>query len=159
MNRLNVNDESCSNHFIQWGALAGLKSTQKETKQIIDTLKKRRDLACRMLNEMNGVKVFKPNSTFYIFPDVTEAMRNLGFDDVEQFRRFVLETTGVSFCTRRHFGRPLDKEDRQYIRIAYSGIDLKDIKEGLAKMKKALESPETAREWRLKTGKKRQRPN
>jgi aspartate/methionine/tyrosine aminotransferase len=148
INRLNVNDESCSNHFVQWGALAALKSTKKETKKILDTLRKRRDLTCRMLNEIRGVKVFKPNSTFYIFPDVTDAMRNLGFGDVEEFRRLILETTGVSFCTRRHFGTPLDGEDREYIRLAYSGIDLKDIKEGLTKMKQAIENPEMAEEWR-----------
>jgi aspartate/methionine/tyrosine aminotransferase len=147
-NRLNVNDESCSNHFIQWGALAGLKSTNKETKQIIDTLRRRRDLACKMLNEMMGVKVFRPNSTFYIFPDVTEAMKNLGFGDVEDFRKFVLHTTGVSFCTRCHFGTPMEEEDSHYIRLAYSGIDLKDIKEGLAKMKKAVENPGAAAKWR-----------
>jgi len=148
INRLNVNDESCSNHFIQWGALAGLRSTKKETKQIIDTLRKRRDLACKLLNGIKGVKVFKPNSTFYIFPDVTDAMRNLGFDDVEEFRRFILETTGVSFCTRRHFGTPLESEEREFIRLAYSGIDLKDIREGLLKFKEAAENPEAAEKWR-----------
>jgi len=83
-------------------------------------------------------------------------MRNLGFDDIEEFRRFVLEATGVSFCTRKHFGTPLDGEDREYIRLAYSGIDLKDIREGLAKLKQAIENPEIAREWRRrKTGSKR----
>jgi aspartate/methionine/tyrosine aminotransferase len=147
INRLNVNDESCSNHFIQWAALEALKNTKEETKQIIDTLRERRDLVCEMLNHIKGIKVFKPNSTFYIFPEVTEAMRNLGFSDVEQFRKFVLETTGVSFCTRKHFGTPLDDEKHEFIRLAYSGIDLKDIKEGLTKLKEAIENPVTAGEW------------
>jgi aspartate/methionine/tyrosine aminotransferase len=103
-----------------------------------------------MLNGMKGVKVIRPNSTFYLFPDVTDAMKNLGFEDVEDFRRFVLETTGVSFCTRKHFGTPLEGERRHYIRLAYSGIDVDDIREGLGKMKEALERPELAEEWRNK---------
>ncbi len=148
MNRLNVNDESCSNHFIQWGALEALKATEKETGIILRTLKRRRNLAVRLLKRIKGVKIFKPNSTFYLFPDVTDAMRSLGFTDVEDFRKYVLETTGVSFCTRRHFGTPMDGEHREFIRLAYSGIDLPDIKEGLAKLKEALESPAKAEEWR-----------
>ncbi|MDQ3527543.1 MAG: aspartate aminotransferase, partial [Actinomycetota bacterium] len=42
--------------------------------------------------------------------------------------------TGVSFCTRRHFGRPQPDEDRHYIRLAYSGIDVPDIREGLTRL-------------------------
>jgi len=148
MNRLNVNDESCSNHFIQWGALEALKATEKDTSRILRILKRRRNLAVRMLKKMKGVKIFKPNSTFYLFPDVTDAMRNLGFTEVEDFRKYILHTTGVSFCTRKHFGTPMDGEHREYIRLAYSGIDLPDIKEGLAKMKEALENPAKAEEWR-----------
>jgi aspartate/methionine/tyrosine aminotransferase len=154
INRLNVNDESCSNHFIQYGALEALKNTDEETKEILDTLRERRDLACKMLNEIRGIRVFRPNSTFYIFPDVTEAMANLGFDDVDDFRKYVLETTGVSFCTRKHFGTPLDGEKRKFIRLAYAGIDLKDIGEGLEKFKEAAENRELAEKWR--TGKNRQ---
>jgi aspartate/methionine/tyrosine aminotransferase len=148
MNRLNINDESCSNHFIQWGALEALKATEKDTARILRILKRRRNLAVRMLKKMKGVKIFKPNSTFYLFPDVTDAMRNLGFTEVEDFRKYMLHTTGVSFCTRKHFGTPMDGEHREYIRLAYSGIDLPDIKEGLTKMKEALENPAMVEEWR-----------
>jgi len=52
----------------------------------------------------------------------------------------VLHETGVSFCTRRHFGRPLPGEKNFYIRLAYSGIDISEIKEGLKKFKAFIES-------------------
>jgi len=45
----------------------------------------------------------------------------------------------VSFCTRLHFGRPLEGEDNYYIRMAYSGINLPEIKEGLGKLKAFIE--------------------
>ena len=58
-------------------------------------------------------------------------MRRKGFEDYESFRRALLHQTGVSVCTRLHFGRPLPGESEFYIRLAYSGIDLKDIREAL----------------------------
>ena len=40
-------------------------------------------------------------------------------------------------CT---FGRPLAGEENFYIRLAYSGIDTSEIKEGLGKFKAFIES-------------------
>ena len=83
---------------------------------------------------------FRPNATFYLFPNVTEAMLNKDHTDYDAFRRSVLEETGVSFCTRLHFGRERPGETDRYIRFAYSGIDVERIEEGLAKLKGYLES-------------------
>ena len=80
-----------------------------------------------------------PNATFYLFPNVTEAMANLGIQDYEEFRRAVLHNTGVSFTTRLHFGRAQQGEPEKYIRFAYSGIGVDEINEGIAKLKTFLE--------------------
>jgi aspartate/methionine/tyrosine aminotransferase len=138
--KLNVNDESCPNHFIQYGAIEGLTGDQTEAKQILDTLKERRDAAVDILNSIEGVHCFRPNATFYLFPNVTAAMQNKNLSDYDAFRKSVLTETGVSFCTRLHFGRPLAGEDNYYIRLAYSGIDTAEIKEGLEKFKAFIES-------------------
>ncbi|MHC4156127.1 MAG: pyridoxal phosphate-dependent aminotransferase [Planctomycetota bacterium] len=138
--KLNVNDESCSNHFIQYGAIEGLTGDQSGAEQIVKTLHERRDMAVSMLNSIDGIRCFKPNATFYLFPNVTDAMKRKGFDDYEQFRKAALAETGVSFCTRLHFGRPLPGESQSYIRFAYSGIDVGDIEEGLTRFKEWLES-------------------
>jgi len=139
--KLNVNAESCSNHFIQYGAMEALTGDQSGYHEILRILKQRRDRTVELLNAIDGVTCFKPEATFYLFPDVTEAMKRTGLTDYEQFRTTCLAETGVSFCTRRHFGRPLDGETRLYIRFAYSGIDVGDIEEGLDKLKAFLESP------------------
>ena len=138
--KLNVNDESCPNHFIQYGAIEGLTGDQTEVQQILDTLKQRRDTAVNILNSIEGVHCFRPNATFYLFPNVTAAMQQKGFRDVEEFRRAVLSATGVSVCSRLHFGRPLEGEKNAYIRLAYSGIDTSEIEEGLAKLKTYIQS-------------------
>lgn len=137
--KLNVNDESCSNHFIQYGAMEGLTGDQAGPEDILKTLRERRDTAVDILNTIEGVYCFRPSATFYLYPDVTEAMKHKGIRDYEDFRKTILHETGVSVCTRLHFGRPLEGEDRSYIRLAYSGIDIPEIEEGLEKLKAFIE--------------------
>jgi aspartate/methionine/tyrosine aminotransferase len=137
--KLNVNDESCSNHFIQYGAIEGLTGDQSGPRRVISILKDRRNKAVEMLGSIRGVTCYKPNATFYLFPNVTQAMTNKGIADYSEFRVKVLEATGVSFCTRLHFGRALPGEKGFYVRFAYSGIDTDWIEEGLTKLKAYLE--------------------
>ena len=138
--KLNVNEESCSNHFVQYAAIEGLVGDQSETRQVLKTLKERRDLTVDLLNDIDGISCIRPNATFYLWPNVTGAMQKTGLTDYDDFRRTVLHETGVSFCTRLHFGRPLEGEDNYYIRLAYSGINPPEIKEGLGKLKAFIES-------------------
>lgn len=138
--KLNVNDESCSNHFIQYAVIEGLTGDQSQVIQILETLQQRRDTAVDILNSIDGIRCFRPNATFYLFPNISEAMKKKGFSDYETMRKTILHKTGVSVCTRLHFGRCLEGEKDFYIRLAYSGIDIAEIKEGLNKLKIFFES-------------------
>ncbi len=138
--KLNVNDESCSNHFIQYAALEGLTGEQSEPRRILQILKQRRDAAVHALNAIEGVRCFQPNATFYLYPNITGAMQKKGFNTYDEFRRALLQETGVSVCTRLHFGRALPGETDYYIRLAYSGIDVAQINEGLQQCKEFLET-------------------
>lgn len=137
---LNVNEESCSNHFVQYAAIEGLTGDQTECHKILATLKERRDTAVDFLNIIEGVNCLRPNATFYLWPDVTGAMKKTGLTGYDDFRKTLLHETGVSFCTRLHFGRPLEGEDNFYIRMAYSGIEPAEIKEGLGMFKAFIEN-------------------
>lgn len=132
---LNVNDESCSNHFIQYGAIGGLTGPQDEVTHMLTELKERRDLVVDILQTIPGITCFRPAATFYVYPNVTGLMKEKGFSDYEGFRKDVLHKTGVSFCTRLHFGRPEGKEENKYIRFAYSGIGTDEIREALYKFR------------------------
>ena len=138
--KINVNDESCSNHFIQYGALAGLQGDQSEPQAILNELEARRDATAAGLNAIDGIRTFVPNATFYLFPNVTELMERKGLNDYEEFRRAALHATGVSFTSRIHFGRELEGEPNKYIRFAYSGISVPDIEEGLGLFKEWAEA-------------------
>ena len=62
-------------------------------------------------------------------------MRRKGYENLEKFRIDTMKNTGVAFCTREHFGSPYQDEEKKYIRLAYSGIDRKNISVGLEKFK------------------------
>jgi aspartate/methionine/tyrosine aminotransferase len=139
-NKLNVNVESCTCQFVQYAGLEGLTGDQSGPRAIMETLRERRDIAVDLLNSIPGVKCIKPNASFYLYPDVTELMGKKGFGgNYDAFAEDVLTKTGVSFCTRMHFGRPLPGETRRYIRLAFSGINVEDIRTGLTALKRYAE--------------------
>jgi aspartate/methionine/tyrosine aminotransferase len=132
---LNVNQESCTTHFIQWAGVEALTGDQSGPAKILRVLQERRDVAVDLLNEIPGVDCYRPEATFYLFPDVTGLMDRKGLKSYDELRRVALEQTGVSFCTRLHFGRALPGEERRYVRLAYSGIGAERIREGLGRLK------------------------
>ena len=157
MAKLAVNDEDCTNYFCQLAAATAFSdqtASVKHQQHILTELKRRRDLLFQLLQEVPGFVIpggVPPKSTFYLWVDVTSAFHMLGIDtsetkapvevevDYETFRKRILDATGVSFCTRVHFGTPLVGENRRYVRFAYSGIDEEDIRVGVAALKEFME--------------------
>jgi len=137
--KLNVNQESCTNHFVQWAGVEALTGDQSSAGKMLSSLKKRRDVAVSALNGIAGVSCYSPSATFYLYPDITEAMQIVGAEDYDDFRLAALHQTGCSFCTRLHFGRPQAGEARRYARFAYSGISVEQISEGLGRLKAWVE--------------------
>ena len=140
ISRLNINDESCTNHFIQCALADIMDKVDEDAKLILAKLRKRRDLCVKALNAIPGISLESPESTFYLYVNVTKPMMNKGYDDLNQFRLESLRNTGVSFCTRNHFGTPQKGESEQYIRLAYSGISRDEIEDGLTLFKDWIEN-------------------
>ena len=138
--KLNTNDESCTTHFVQHAGVEAIRGDQTEALAMIDLLRGRRNLAVDILQSTKGIVVPCPEATFYLFANVTATMNNMGIHDVAEFATAALHNTGVSFCTRRHFGRPQADETQNYVRFAYSGINGDEITEGLGKLKNWIEA-------------------
>ena len=132
--KLGTNDESCTNHFIQYGGIEALAGNQDGANKILNRLRNRRDTLAKKLNQIKGLQFSIPNSTFYLFPDVTEIYNKMNAKSYEDFRRNTLLSTGVSFCTREHFGKTIEGEKRKYIRFAFSGISENNINIGIEKL-------------------------
>ena len=142
--KINTNDESCTSHFTQYAGVEALKGDQTGTVQILSILKKRRDLIVDKLNEISGVEVPNSDATFYLFADVTQVFNRFGLkaqneSDIQKFRIDTMHQTGVSFCSRSHFGRAFDNESKIFARFAYSGIETEPAEEGLSLLKKYWE--------------------
>ena len=137
--KLNINAESCTTHFIQEAMVEALTGDMSGAKEILNRLKKRRNVAVSGLNAIDGIDISMPRSTFYLFPNVTTIMKRKGFESIDELQVGALENANVSFCTRNHFGRPQEDEIDYFIRLAYSGISAEDIDEGLKKLKSYFE--------------------
>ena len=134
ISKLNTNEESCTTQFVQWAGVEAITGDQSGANDLVRVLKTRRDATIAGIQTVSGMRVHKPNSAFYVFPEVTQTMARTGHDDVANFAIDALRNSGMSFCTRKHFGRPADNEKGNYIRLAYSGINNPQIDRGLARL-------------------------
>lgn len=134
ISRLNTNEESCTAQFVQWAGVEAINGDQSGAYELIRVLRTRRDATIAGIQTVSGMRVHTPNSAFYVFPEVSETMARTGHDDLAKFTSDALHNSGMSFCTRRHFGRPSADEKGNYIRLAYSGIDNLQIDKGLSRL-------------------------
>ncbi len=133
LTKLNTNDESCTTHFVQAAGVEALGDPSGSI-ALLAELRQRRDAAAAALASVPGVSCATPEATFYLFPNVTEAVARFGFGSVSEFATAALHNTGVSFCTRHHFGSAQPDETDHYVRFAYSGISVDDISEGIGRL-------------------------
>lgn len=134
ISKLNTNEESCTTQFVQWAGVEAINGDQSGAIELLRVLKTRRDATVAGIAKVPGMRVHTPNSAFYVFPEISETMARTGHKDVSAFATDALHATGMSFCTRRHFGRPVPEEKGNYIRLAYSGIDNAKIDKGLERL-------------------------
>ncbi|NYI65846.1 aminotransferase class I/II-fold pyridoxal phosphate-dependent enzyme [Spelaeicoccus albus] len=138
--KLSTNNESCTTQFVQEAGVEALTGDQSGAGAILATLRGRRDAAYEALAGTRGISLAKPEATFYLFPDITDAVHAKGMNGMQEFADAALHATGVSFCTRLHFGRPQPGEDRLYARFAYSGLPAEKIREGLGRLRQWIEA-------------------
>jgi aspartate aminotransferase len=112
------------------GALNGVQSTVESLRL---TIENNRNVIMQELRSFNGVRVPKPDGTFYCFPDF-KAYQNDSVDLAD----FLLKKAMVVTVPGKEFGI------EGHLRLSFSGT-VKDITEGVARMKWALD-PESPRE-------------
>ena len=135
ISKFNTNIESCTTHFIQRGMVEALEGDTSGPDNILTELRKRRDATVAGLNAIDSISVTAPNSTFYLFTNISAIMKRKNITDVNVLMKQALTETNVSFCTRKHFGRTVKNEIGDYLRFAYSGINVDNINEGMARLK------------------------
>jgi len=137
--RIETNVDSCTATFTQYAGIEALKGPQAESSAMIAEFQKRRDLIYQELNKIKGIKCLKPKGAFYIYPNVTEACRNLDLRDSKELQQYLLHKANVAVLARNCFGQRNEGEKEEYIRLSYV-TSRENIIEGVKRIKKAIES-------------------
>jgi len=135
--RLITNSDSCTAQFTQMAGIAALKDSQEPSEAMVREYRKRRDLIVAGLNDIKGFRCLSPRGAFYVFPNVTQACRNLHLKDAVELQDYLLDQ-GVAVLARIYFGSRNVGETEEYIRLSYVGSE-ETINEGLRRIKKAIE--------------------
>jgi aspartate aminotransferase len=111
----------------QWAAVGALNGVQSSVEALRMTLENNRNVMLDRLEAIPGVKVTKPEGTFYCFPDFSAYMK-----DSQKLANFLLQKVRVVAVPGKEFGFD------GHLRISYCGT-MKDITEGLERVQWALD--------------------
>ena len=127
MTNVQAQTTSCTSLILQAGAEGALTGLQSIVEGLRLTIENNRNVAMQELQSFTGVKVAKPDGTFYCFPD----FRAYSKHSVE-LSNFLLKKALVVTVPGKEFGM------EGHLRLSYAG-SVKDITEGIARMKWALD--------------------
>ena len=95
-----VNNHSCVNAAIQYGAIAALDGPDESINNMVNKFIKRKNLMCDGLKRISGVKFVEAKSGFFIFPNIKETGMN-----GDEFAEKCLNEAGVALIQGTAFGK------------------------------------------------------
>ncbi|MEM1659627.1 MAG: pyridoxal phosphate-dependent aminotransferase [Candidatus Bathyarchaeia archaeon] len=129
MIKLAINTYSCACAFIQIAGIEALKGPQKCVEEMLEELRRRREVIVEGLNNIKGIKCHKPKGAFYVFPNIKETgMKS------RELANYLLEEAGVAVLPGNSFG----SYGEGYLRLSFAN-SIENIKEALRRMKTAIE--------------------
>ena len=124
-----VNNHSCVNAAIQYGAIAALDGPDDTINLMMEKLTKRRKLIYEGLNDIKGVECVMPGGGFYAFPKVIGTGMN-----GKEFAKKCLHDAGVAIVPGTAFG----KKAIDYVRFSFAASQ-DNISKALENIKKIIE--------------------
>lgn len=103
-----VQSQSTSNpcSIAQKAALSALNGDQSVVQSMTKAFHQRHDYVAKRLQDMPNVQVVPADGTFYLFPNIEEAIKKLGMQDDITFAESLLEKTGLALVPGSAFGTP-----------------------------------------------------
>ena len=124
---------ACS--IAQRAALAAITSKSNSREMMREAFLRRRDLICRLLNDVPGLKVRVPQGAFYVMPDVSsffgKSFEGKVINNADDLTLFLLSEARVALVSGSAFGAA------NCVRISYATSDEK-ITEAVRRIKEAL---------------------
>lgn len=136
--KIETNIDSCTCTFTQIAGISALDGPQHESLYMVEQFKARSKAIVDGLNKIEGVKCLPAQGAFYVFPNVTGACRKLGLKNANELQQALLHEAGVAVLPRTCFGRRLEGENQEYIRLSFA-TSMENIREGLRRMKQYIE--------------------
>jgi len=118
---------SCTSLVLQAAAEGALTGLQSSIETLRMTLENNRNVMMQELRAFNGVKVTKPDGTYYCLPD----FRAYNANSVE-LSKFLLKKALVVTVPGKEFGM------EGHLRLSYA-TTVKDVKQGVERIKWALD--------------------
>ncbi len=129
-----VQSQSTSNpsSISQAATIAALNGPKDEIYRMVEQYKIRHDYLLSALNDIQGFRASLGTGAFYLFPDVSTAIKNKGFSDDIEFSEYLIETANVAVIPGSAFGSP------GYVRLSYA-TSLKMIEDAVDRISKSLD--------------------
>jgi aspartate aminotransferase len=135
MDKIQSHSTSHASAISQEAAIEALSGPQFMIEEMLVELKERRDFMYNELTSINGIKCFKPQGAFYLFPDISSLLNrqigDLKFETSLDLAIYLLHEVHVAVVPGSAFGA------EGYIRISYS-TSMENLKEVIYRLKKAF---------------------
>lgn len=125
----NLASHSTSNPttIAQYAACAAYKAGDHVVSEMNEAFRERLDRTYDAVAKLPGVDCLKPQGAFYLFPNVSEAVKMTGYTSVEAFVTALLEEEKVALVPGGGFGAPNN------VRLSYA-TRLEDLEEAIRRI-------------------------
>ena len=131
MRKIQSHDATHTSSISQAAGIEALGGPQDSVAAMRAEYLRRRDDLVPALNAVRGVSCAVPRGAFYVFPNVTGAMRRLGCGGSTDLAQRLMEEIGVATVPGEAFGSP------GYLRLSYA-LSIDRIREGVRRLRDLL---------------------
>lgn len=132
MRNVQAQTTSCTSVILQAAAEGALTGMQSIVENLRLGFQNSRDVIMEELKSFNGVKIIKPQGTFYALPDFRAYIPSSLAKDSVELSRLLLNKALVVTVPGKEFGM------EGHLRLSYAG-SIKDIKDGIERIKWVLD--------------------
>jgi aspartate aminotransferase len=135
MDNVQAQTTSCPSALVQAAAVGALTGSQSPVESLRLALQANRDVILRELSTIPGVRVVRPEGTFYCLPDFRAFGRGAA-----ELSAFLLDKALVVTVPGNEFGM------EGHLRLSYCGTS-RDVIEGVARIRWALDPTSPREIW------------
>ena len=131
MNKLQSQSTSNPCSISQHAAIAAINTPLPDVVKYNSVFKTRHDLVLRLLQEIDGVKTYKAQGSFYSFADFSEIRKRLRHKNDIELSSYILTEANVALVPGSAFGMP------DFMRLSYATSE-ENIKKAIKRIKDLL---------------------